>query len=74
MPELANSPNNYRGHTRPENARRVSHRLTVGLLKDEPDENKREVRIWAIDILNLYSEVKMDEKVKAELGRQSVLF
>ena len=37
-------------------------KMAVNILQQEPDEENAAIRNWAIEIINKYSEVKMDEE------------
>lgn len=41
--------------------------LSIQILSSPPSQSNSSVRKWAVDIINKYSEVKMDEKVELEL-------
>lgn len=41
--------------------------LAVGILKESPSEEKANMRKWAVDVVNNYSEIKLDGKAQEEL-------
>lgn len=47
--------------------------MGIRLLAEKPTENNKEVRRWAIDLINHYSEVKFKPEVKNELQENSFL-
>ncbi|MDZ7691653.1 MAG: N-acetylmuramoyl-L-alanine amidase [Balneolaceae bacterium] len=42
-------------------------RLAVGILKEEPKPSTKNLRIWAIDVVNNYSDVKLSTDARREL-------
>lgn len=47
--------------------------LAVSILKEQPEENSKYVRIWAIDIIDRYSGVPLNINAKAELEKAPLL-
>lgn len=47
-------------------------KMGVSLLATEPNENNKEVRRWAIDLINHYSDVKFTLQAKEEIESNSV--
>jgi hypothetical protein len=47
--------------------------LAVDILKEEPSENKTNIRKWAINLINYYSEVDLDDQTKNELLQDPLL-
>ncbi|MDR6300632.1 hypothetical protein [Mesonia maritima] len=41
--------------------------LAVDILKENPSDNKSNMRGWAVDLINSYSEIKIDEQTRNEL-------
>jgi hypothetical protein len=41
--------------------------LSLQILKEKPEEANKNIRIWAIDVINQYSEVKLKSQVKKDL-------
>ena len=41
--------------------------LAISILKDKPEKETNDVRAWAVDVINQYSGVQMDEKVRQQL-------
>jgi tetratricopeptide (TPR) repeat protein len=41
--------------------------LAIGILKEMPDEENREVRSWAVDVVDQFSGVRFPTKAKADL-------
>ena len=41
--------------------------LAISILKDSPEEDKNEVREWAVDVINQYSGVPMSDDVKKQM-------
>jgi hypothetical protein len=47
--------------------------LAVDILKENPSEKKTNLRSWAVDLVNNYSEIKIDEQAREELLNFSLL-
>jgi len=47
--------------------------LSIKILNEKPKEDNKNVRRWAIDVLNKYSGVKIDAETRKELLGQSLL-
>lgn len=43
--------------------------LATGILRSEPSEDTKHLRNWAVDIINEYSKVKLNEEAKNELRK-----
>ncbi len=41
--------------------------LAVGVLQSEPDESVRCLRLWAVETIDSYSEIPLNEEAKQEL-------
>lgn len=41
--------------------------LAIGILREEPKKGSEEIRKWAIDIVNMYSKVKISKTLKEKL-------
>lgn len=42
--------------------------LAINILKEEPTPKNRELRLWAVNIIDYYSEVKLSSKVRDSLA------
>lgn len=47
--------------------------LAVTILKDEPTENNKQIRTWAVRLIDKYSEVKLSSVQQEELIKKSRL-
>jgi len=48
-------------------------KIAVDILRDKPSEETTEIRFWAIEILNEYSEIKLNEESIEQLKRNSIM-
>jgi hypothetical protein len=44
--------------------------VAVGILSSEPSEDTKHLRSWAADIINEYSDIKLNEEAKEELRKK----
>ncbi|MFY9141592.1 NlpC/P60 family protein [Sulfuricurvum sp.] len=47
--------------------------IAIGILKEEPSAKNKEIRTWAVDIINHYSEVKIGQKAQNSLIKDTTL-
>jgi len=47
--------------------------LAIGILRDEPKPESEQIRNWAVDVINRYSEVKLDSTVRKQLLENRIL-
>lgn len=47
--------------------------IAIGILKEEPSVKNKEIRTWAVDIINHYSEVKIGQKAQNSLIKDTTL-
>ncbi|GLI37499.1 hypothetical protein GHYDROH2_10000 [Geobacter hydrogenophilus] len=47
--------------------------MALDVLKTPPSENRKNMRQWAIQVINKYSEIPLSEEAKAELMKENVL-
>ena len=47
--------------------------LAIDILKNKPDEKNKNLRSWALDIVNKYSGVKMDTLTQADLRNKTAI-
>ena len=47
--------------------------LAVGILQAEPTEDSQHLRNWATDIINVYSEIDLNEDAKNELRQKQLI-
>lgn len=47
--------------------------LSVGILNQEPSEDNRNLRDWATQIINRYSEIELSDSTKADLRERIIL-
>ena len=47
--------------------------LAIGILKEDPSEANLQIRSWAIDIINLYSDVELTDITRKELIENRIL-
>lgn len=48
--------------------------LAINILKDEPNKNNQELRRWAVQVIDYYSEIKLSQPVKDNLVKNSGLY
>jgi hypothetical protein len=46
--------------------------LAIGILREEPKKDSEDIRIWAVDIVNTYSKVKISKSLKEKLLLESI--
>ena len=47
--------------------------LAIGILRSPPSEDTENLRVWAIDVMDKYSEVSINQKMKQELAKKRII-
>jgi len=56
-----------------EKSRRSEYiKIAVGILQEKPEEEKKDIRKWAINIINQYSDVKLEDSAKKQLTNEQL--